>query len=119
MDGEELLWALPAPSLADQEVPDGEACGQAPLRPEAASGPRVQVQARWDRRVLRAACTSGRLSAAYGDQPEMAGRPPGPGTVEDTVQWPFDYARRLETAPSGDLWAEVRAKFSRGLRLTS
>ena len=118
VDGEELLWALQAPSLADQ-VPDGEACGQAPLRPEATSGPRVQVQAHWDRPLRRAASTSGRLSAAYGAQPEMAGRPPGPGTVEDTFQWPLDYAHRLETAPSGDHWAEVRAKFSRGLRLTS
>ena len=54
-----------------------------------------------------------------GAQPETAKHPAGPRTVDETFRWPLQYARRMETASSGDHWAEVGATYSRGLCLTN
>ena len=59
------------------------------------------------------------MSGRDGAQPETAEHPPGPRTVDESFEWPLQYARRMETAASGDHWAEVRAKFTRGLCLTT
>eukprot|EP00974_Lingulodinium_polyedra_P114847 11121802-Lingulodinium_polyedra.AAC.1 len=89
------------------------------MRPPAAFGPRIRVPGRRGGRAQHAASTGRPWSDVCGAQPEAAEPPFGPRTVEETSQWPWDYARRLETAASGDRWAQARAKVSRGLRLTS
>ena len=143
-DGEFPWPPAPRPDQGEALDPDGEDLLQGA---QAADGPRVRgrARARGGRRGRHAASVSGRFGAepgtagkhaASGAEPGTAGRyaasmsgdraepvtaerPLGPGTVDETFQWPLQYARRMETAASGDHWAEVRAKFTRGLRLTT
>ena len=117
---------------------DGELCVDAeecPTGALAADRPRVWGRARapGGRGRRQAASVSGRfgaepgtsggqaasMSGRDGAQPETAEHPPGPRTVDESFEWPLQYARRMETAASGDHWAEVRAKFTRGLCLTT
>ena len=139
-DGE-FPWVPPAPR-PDQAAAlgldgDGELdvdTEECPMRALAADRPRVQRPARapGGRGRRQVASVTGRfgaepgtsggqaasMSGRDGAQPETAEHPPGPRTVDESFEWPLQYARRMETAASGDHWAEVRAKFTRGLCLT-